>query len=226
MKKIICLSILASLGYNVMASCYGPANCVYKFPVGSSVSVTTKIRVIPQNLVGMGYKILTGFIHIVKTSTNAEVQTLYVNDYYSQNTVLAVDTFTFDLIFPLEPNTNYKVVVDANTFMAEGCQGGDTGGAMPETTWYFTTGSTAEIITNEENIFSVYPNSTTGLINLTAKNNLIGEYIHLYDYNGRIIDRFSIESEVQTFDITKFSKGIYFISFTGNKSPALKIVKE
>ncbi len=132
-----------------MASCVGPANCVYKYPLGSSVSVNSNIRLIPQNMLGGGYKILTGFIHIVKTSTNAEVQTLYVNDFYPQNTVLALDTFTFELIFPLEPNTNYKVLVDANTFMAAGCQGGTSGGSMPETIWYFTTGSVAEITGNE-----------------------------------------------------------------------------
>ncbi|MEZ4854080.1 MAG: T9SS type A sorting domain-containing protein [Flavobacterium sp.] len=85
-----------------------------------------------------------------------------------------------------------------------------------------------EVLDNEnfiKNVFLLYPNPTTGIINIATQENLS---VAVYDLVGKIIIRQEISSGTSTLDISNYARGVYVVKATntsGNEA-TYKIVKQ
>ncbi len=70
----------------------------------------------------------------------------------------------------------------------------------------------------------VYPNPTQGLITITiGDKGLIGTQAILLDANGKMLQQVKITATSQSFDLSKFTNGVYFIRL--NNKEIMKIIK-
>lgn len=76
----------------------------------------------------------------------------------------------------------------------------------------------------EENM-SIYPNPTTGLINLNLNGNQQIQTVNLFDVHGQHFNTSVISNEI---DLSEFSSGIYFmeVQFDSGKKGQIKVIKE
>ena len=72
--------------------------------------------------------------------------------------------------------------------------------------------------------FSIYPNPTNNLLNITTP---ISDYkLNIYNIQGQLISTFSLSGS-QTLDISTYSKGIYLLKLTTKSvSKTYKIIKD
>ncbi|MEP0265693.1 choice-of-anchor L domain-containing protein [Dokdonia sp.] len=84
------------------------------------------------------------------------------------------------------------------------------------------------IDTEDNQLFSVYPNPTSDVVNLRFFNQNETVDIHIFDIQGKLIkEEISIASTDQTIDIRTLSQGLYFIQVRSeNKVSVLKLLKE
>ncbi len=136
------------------------------------------------------------------------------------NDVLCADYFGNEIIW-FENNLNEPVtdwekhviqedVIEANSVHAADIDGDGlmdviaTGNGYGKVVWY-----EQEILGLDENTlsdFSVYPNPTTGVLNIQSKTNIV--QIEIYNQLGQIV---LSNSNKNTIDISRVSQGIYFI---------------
>ena len=80
----------------------------------------------------------------------------------------------------------------------------------------------------EDNVFSAYPNPTTGVINFDSKG--IAGSIQIYDLRGQLIATMNVKKDqaLVRFDANALSSGIYLASFNAmdNSIQTLRIVKQ
>lgn len=83
-----------------------------------------------------------------------------------------------------------------------------------------------EISENSSRNIDVFPNPTTGLINIDSKYNII-EKIIVLDQLGSKIETFELKNN-ETINIEKYSSGIYFFKIIDSKlnSTFIKVIKE
>ena len=199
-KAVFAITFLF-ISQSTYAGC-APAGCAVKLPSGNTVSINTSITVAPDDLVGLGRKVLSGFIHVFRTSDNVEVETINVNDFFSAGTVTS-GTFSFSLSSPLENCTTYQVVVDANTFQSV-CS---SGGMMGQVSWNFTTSLPFAINTNVTGDIEIDCGNNT--LDLTCLLNGQGSY--KWFVNNSLI------SEDQTLPIGwGWENGVYHVTYTEN----------
>jgi hypothetical protein len=77
------------------------------------------------------------------------------------------------------------------------------------------------IETMETDIFSVYPNPTTGVIQINLKNDKYKEVL-IMDLSGRVMFERPLTEIKTTIDVSKLSSGIYFVKV---QNVILKFVK-
>lgn len=71
----------------------------------------------------------------------------------------------------------------------------------------------------------VYPNPASTMVTITVGDKkLIGTVAAVFDMNGKLLENFTITSESQTFDISKYMNGIYLIRLENKET--LRIVKQ
>lgn len=75
--------------------------------------------------------------------------------------------------------------------------------------------------------FSVYPNPSTGILNLASKNNTAINTIQLTDLNGRVVKNIKANSVSETqINISDLTSGLYFLNVqTDSGSGTTKVVK-
>lgn len=75
--------------------------------------------------------------------------------------------------------------------------------------------------------FSVYPNPSTGILNLASKNNTAINTIQLTDLNGRVVRNIKANSVSETqINISDLTSGLYFLNVqTDSGSGTTKVVK-
>jgi hypothetical protein len=79
--------------------------------------------------------------------------------------------------------------------------------------------------TVDENSFSIYPNPTNGLVTIETKDFTEGYTFTVFDISGKLLLSDSIESQLSTFDLSTFTKGIYIIELNnGSKSSHQKLI--
>ncbi len=108
-----------------------------------------------------------------------------------------------------QANPNYNYATDGNytiTLIATNSCGNDT------TTQTITIAGIGNIFSGSNNIF-VYPNPTSGLVNITLQENVA---VSLSDVTGRIIYLQSFD-KLNTLDLTFLSDGLYYLTFTSQK---------
>lgn len=77
-----------------------------------------------------------------------------------------------------------------------------------------------------ENKLFVYPNPTNGIIKIKLNTREINNY-ELYNIQGSVLKKGTIQSEEQLIDLSNFSTGVYIIKIgNGNSAIYRKIVKE
>lgn len=70
--------------------------------------------------------------------------------------------------------------------------------------------------------FNVYPNPTTGIVQLTVNKAVIGNEIKLVDISGRILATQRIENETPIMQIQDLAKGLYFVRIGNSIKKLLK----
>lgn len=92
-----------------------------------------------------------------------------------------------------------------------------------------TTGNTCSIVLNSDDFevanFGIYPNPTTGIVNIKSD---IALTIEIYDLLGKRIVLKKINSGIENIDITNYPSGIYLLKSTNDlgNSKTYKIIKE
>jgi uncharacterized repeat protein (TIGR01451 family) len=79
---------------------------------------------------------------------------------------------------------------------------------------------------NDANKFTIYPNPTTGLLNIEG--NKMIDKLTLIDINGRILKEFPFDTptSVAQLDITDLTRGIYFLKISSDQvNVNMKIIK-
>lgn len=75
--------------------------------------------------------------------------------------------------------------------------------------------------------FSIYPNPTTGIINITNNNNNLISEIEVTDLNGRIVKKVSNKDNISQLNISELSQGVYLMKIiSDNGFVYKKIIKE
>ena len=77
-----------------------------------------------------------------------------------------------------------------------------------------------------QNLFSIFPNPTSNLINIYADKNFIGSTYKIYDNLGRNILSGKMISENTQIDLNNLSAGIYLISIGESMKQYYKVIKE
>lgn len=82
--------------------------------------------------------------------------------------------------------------------------------------------------TEDNQLFSVYPNPTSDFVNLRFFNQNETIDVHIFDIQGKLVkEEKSVASTDQTIDIRTLSQGLYFIQVRSeNKISVLKLLKE
>lgn len=75
---------------------------------------------------------------------------------------------------------------------------------------------------NLNNLISVYPNPTNGILHISSKENIIIEEVKIYNLQGR--ELFSFVQNSETINIQDLSAGIYLMSITTNQGSISKRV--
>ena len=87
----------------------------------------------------------------------------------------------------------------------------------------------ATLSTNDffANNFSVYPNPSTGLVNLASKNNTTINTIQITDLNGHVVRNINTNGISETqINISDFTAGMYFLNVqTDSGSGTTKIIR-
>ncbi len=91
------------------------------------------------------------------------------------------------------------------------------------------------IITNEKKnnsiefqpIDAIYPNPTTGIVNIEFSNSLLNSNISILDINGKVVQKYKANGVKLTCNLSALATGVYFVSIE-NKGVIIskKIVKE
>jgi hypothetical protein len=79
---------------------------------------------------------------------------------------------------------------------------------------------------SSDNIFSVFPNPTQGLINVNVDITLIGSAYVIYDNTGKTIIKGKITSENTIIELGNLSGGIYLLSMGENLKQTFNVIKE
>ncbi|MEE9437772.1 MAG: T9SS type A sorting domain-containing protein, partial [Saprospiraceae bacterium] len=86
--------------------------------------------------------------------------------------------------------------------------------------------SIAKTTYNEKSAVRIYPNTTSGLLNIDL-GHLSTAYGSVMDINGQKVKAFTINNNYSTLDISNLSNGVYLIQITTNiKSETIKIFKD
>ncbi|MBI5541974.1 MAG: DUF2271 domain-containing protein [Bacteroidia bacterium] len=127
------------------------------------------------------------------------------NQWYEQtNGIIAGQTgVTYS---PTSNGSYYTIVTDAN-----GCT------STSNTLAYIYNGINENSLNSS---FSIFPNPSNGIINISFNKAFSNEQISIEDYTGRIIYNETINQNngsVKTIDLSKYSNGIYFLKVNNEK---------
>ena len=79
---------------------------------------------------------------------------------------------------------------------------------------------------SQSNLFSVYPNPASTLINVKADASLVGSVYSIYDNVGKVVLSGKINSVNASIALGNLSRGIYLFSIGGNMKQTFKVIKE
>ena len=79
---------------------------------------------------------------------------------------------------------------------------------------------------SQSNLFSVYPNPASTLINVKADASLVGSVYSIYDNVGKVVLSGKINSVNASIALGNLSRGIYLFSIGGNMKQTIKVIKE
>lgn len=86
---------------------------------------------------------------------------------------------------------------------------------------------TLSVESNEMNLFSLYPNPASGLVNISLVNVSDNQKVEIYDISGRLINEVKLNSNstTQQIDISTLNQGIYLVKvIQGNNSYTEKLI--
>jgi hypothetical protein len=179
-----------------------------------------------------------------RTSTNGSVTTTTVNNqgavpkylrisegsgsnyfgYYSSNGISWTQIGKQKITFPatvtagLVVTSGSAITLNTSTFdnLAVTTPGGVINRNMPEE---------FEEVEITENEFSVYPNPTSGMINVTIPVSANTQTLRILDVTGKMVIQKTSVKRVQSFDVSALPNGLYFLQLTeGTKSTYRKFI--
>ncbi len=115
----------------------------------------------------------------------------------------------------LTANTSYDVQVIAH------CTNGVT--SDPSTTITFTTNPDGINDYTLDNTVTVFPNPTTGLIQI-ENGEWRMENVEVYDAYGKLLNTMSVNDHTVNLDLSGYAKGTYFVRVTTEKGVVTKRV--
>jgi len=105
-------------------------------------------------------------------------------------------------------------------------------GGAPGPVWSFTTGQDPILSNDEFDIsdkgFSIYPNPTTGILNIKSANSTVINSAEIFNQVGqRVMAINQADITNNTLDVNNLNSGIYFVALNSdNKKQIIKFVKQ
>ncbi|WP_179333179.1 T9SS type A sorting domain-containing protein [Winogradskyella costae] len=150
------------------------------------------------------------------TASTTEDTSVFYLDTVNPPTQAYTDFENGDSMPDLEPGTTYYWSVDATN-----CMGSTTG-----TVWSFTTDSTLSI---EDNLFeatSIYPNPTSGILNIKSSEAI--DNVTVFNLLGQTVANFDKDAITDSsVNLSELSKGLYLIKVSSeNNTQTLRVTKD
>jgi len=90
----------------------------------------------------------------------------------------------------------------------------------------FTVNTTFQTFEAKPELITIFPNPTSGTVNIEFKGNTEEFLLIISDYSGRQTSRYLLKGENNTMDISNLKQGIYMMNFTtNNQTLTKKLVK-
>ncbi len=88
-------------------------------------------------------------------------------------------------------------------------------------------GETLDIEVPDSKSFKIYPNPTTGMVNIELEENSNRANVKVLTPDSRMVDNFIMSTDHKTLDITNYKSGIYMIIIeSSNKTEIIRLIKE
>jgi large repetitive protein len=102
------------------------------------------------------------------------------------------------------------------------------GGSDTETKTDYITGTdkTTQIEVRQNNSIIIYPNPTTGIIQIDGLPQNKITLVTIYNALGQKLKQLEVQKQNTIIDLSNFTKGIYYLNFNNNNNSSVKIIKE
>lgn len=90
-------------------------------------------------------------------------------------------------------------------------------GVLEEVTWISELPNSSNNLASNDFEIDVFPNPSKGIITISSKSNLINNWI-LFDLNGKLIKKGSLNSNQETINLSELPKGIYNLKLVSNRN--------
>ncbi len=179
---------------------------------------TIEIQSVPS-IAPDSVKFVEEFIAVPKSRTTGFRLMGYFNGIQNDITELSGSTFSIDST-PIATITNVSNVYGADTGLTtlQGTYQGKSAYAYVKvyigSDWVISFLNSPTDTNKSSNNFSIFPNPTTGIVNILCnKNNFKGSY-SIFDVTGRKILSGNVSEKLFTIDLEKFSSGLYYLHVT------------
>lgn len=179
---------------------------------------TIEIQSVPS-IAPDSVKFVEEFIAVPKSRTTGFRLMGYFNGIQNDITELSGSTFSIDST-PIATITNVSNIYGADTGLTtlQGTYQGKSAYAYVKvyigSDWVISSLNSPTDTNKSSNNFSIFPNPTTGIVNILCnKNNFKGSY-SIFDVTGRKILSGNVSEKLFTIDLEKFSSGLYYLHVT------------
>ncbi|WP_179317490.1 T9SS type A sorting domain-containing protein [Winogradskyella undariae] len=150
------------------------------------------------------------------TASTTEDTSVFYLDTVNPPTQAYTDFENGDSFSNLEANTTYYWSVDATN-----CMGSTTGDV-----WSFTTDAALSISDNVFETTSVYPNPTSGILNIKSAQDI--DNVTVFNLLGQTVANFDKDAITDSsINLSELSKGLYLVKVSsGNNTQTLRVTKD
>ncbi len=115
------------------------------------------------------------------------------------------------------------VYTQAGTYSVSLTTSNDWGSDIETKTDYIIVNSVEEVNMRNANIVSIFPNPTSGIVNIRIGEDNSNNKITIIDFSGKLVLEINNPANsIQTVDMSGYSKGIYWVKISDNKLTSVR----